>query len=94
MAPSVPSDFSPRPEDGDGQFDEEGARDERREDPLARDRVPERLLESADVGGDEDVEDHDRAGVDDDLRGRHELGVEQQEQPREREQVNDQGEHL
>ena len=52
--------------------------------PLAGDRLPQRLLDAADVGGDEHVQDHHRARVDDDLGGGDELRVEQQEQPGER----------
>ena len=48
---------------------------------------------AADVGGDEDVEDHHRARVDDDLRRGDELGVQEQEEPGERDQVDDQREH-
>ena len=70
----------------------EGPGDERREDPLTGNGVPERFLEAADVRGDEHVQDHHGAGVDDDLGGGHELGVEQQEQPGER-QVDDQRQH-
>ena len=47
----------------------------------------ERLVGAADVGDDEDVEHHHRAGVDDDLRGRDELRAQQQEQRGQREQV-------
>ena len=47
----------------------------------------------ADVGDDEHVEHHHRAGVDDDLRGGDELGLEQQEQQRQAEQVADQRQH-
>ena len=60
------------------------------EEALARDRLPDRLLDAADVGGDEQVEDHHRAGVDDDLRRGEELGVQEQEEPGERDQVDDQ----
>ena len=52
-----------------------------------------RRLAGADVGDDEDVEHHDRARVDDDLRGGHELGAQQQEQRGQREQVAHQREH-
>ena len=64
-----------------------------REQALARDRLPDRLLDAADVGGDEDVEHHHRAGVDDDLRGGDELGVQEQEEPGERDEVDDEREH-
>ena len=53
----------------------------------------ERLDRAADVGDDEHVEHHHRAGVDDDLRGGDELRAQQQEQRRQREQVADQREH-
>ena len=49
------------------------AAEQRRDEALAGDRLPERLLDAADVGGDEDVEDHHRAGVDHDLRRGDEL---------------------
>ena len=69
------------------------AAEQRREQALARDRLPDRLLDAADVGGDEDVEHHHRAGVDHHLRGGDELGVQEQEEPRERDEVDDQREH-
>ena len=47
-----------------------------------------RLLAAADVGDDEHVQDHHRARVDDHLRGGDELGAQQQEQRRERDQVD------
>ena len=64
-----------------------------REEALAGDRLPGRLAAAADVGDDEDVEDHHRAGVDDDLRGGDEGRAEQQEEDGEREQVDDQRQH-
>ena len=48
---------------------------------------------AADVGDDEDVEDHHRAGVDDHLGGGDEGGAEQQEEHRQREEVDDQRQH-
>ena len=56
-------------EDGDRELDEEGAAEQRRQEALAGDRLPGRLVAAADVGDDEDVEDHHRAGVDDHLGG-------------------------
>ena len=52
-----------------------------------------RLVRAADVGDDEHVEDHHRAGVDDHLGGGDELRAQQQEQRRERDEVADQRQH-
>ena len=56
-------------------------------------RTVQRLVGAADVGDDEHVEHHHRAGVDDDLGGGDELGAQQQEQGGQRDQVADQREH-
>ena len=93
VGPSLPSDCQGGADHRDRELDEERTGEQRGEDPLAGDRVPQRLLEAADVGGDEDVEDHHRAGVDDHLGGRDELGVQDQEEAGQREQVHDQREH-
>ena len=53
----------------------------------------ERLVLPADVGDDEDVEHHDGAGVDDDLRRGDELRAQQQKQRREAQQVRDERQH-
>ena len=53
----------------------------------------QRLVGAADVGDHEHVEHHHRAGVDHDLAGGEELGVQEQEQHRQRDQVRDQREH-
>ena len=45
------------------------AAEQRGEEALAGDRLPGGLVDAADVGDDEDVEDHHGAGVDDDLGG-------------------------
>ncbi len=55
-------------------------------------RAPEQVL-AADVGDDEDVEHHHRAGVDDDLRRGDELGAQQHEEHGERDQMDDEREH-
>ncbi len=47
----------------------------------------------ADVGGDEDVEHHHGSGVDHHLRRGDELSVQQEEQARERHEVDDEREH-
>ena len=90
-----------RAEQRDQQLDQQRAADDapprRRPEPIGRRRpaqaLAERLALAADVGDDEHVEHHHRAGVDDDLRGRDELGAQQQEQHRERDQVRDEREH-
>ena len=56
-------------------------------------RGAHRLVLAADVGHHEHVEHHDGAGVDDDLRRGDELGAQQQEERRQREQVEDQRQH-
>ena len=78
--------------DRDRQLDEERNAEHRRDEALAGDRLPERLVDVADVGGDEDVEDHHRSGVDHDLGGGQELALQQEEEPGERDQVDDQRE--
>ncbi len=80
-------------EDGDRELDEEDGAHQRGEEALARDRLPGRLGVAADVGDDEDVEDHHRAGVDDDLGGGDEGRAEHQEEDRQREEVDDQRQH-
>ena len=79
-------------DDGDRDLDEERRGEHRREPALAGIASPERFLDAAHVGGDEQVQDHHSPRVDDDLRGGDELRVQQQEQPGERDQVDDQGE--
>ena len=73
------------------QLDEQHRREERRgkaqRGPAGEGK---RIVAPADVGDDEHVENHHRARVDHDLGGGDELGPEQQEQRREREQVGDQ----
>ena len=70
------------------------AREQQRDRPHARPVArAQRPVLPADVGDDEDVEDHDRARVDDHLGGGDELGAQQQEQRRQPEQVADEREH-
>ncbi len=55
--------------------------------------VAQRLRAVADVGDDEDVEHHHRAGVHDDLHGGDEFRAQQQKQHGQRDQVRDEREH-
>jgi len=57
-------------------------------------RTVQRLVLAADIGDDEHVQHHHRSGVHDHLGGGHELGAQQQEQRRQRDQVTDQREHV
>jgi hypothetical protein len=79
-------------EDGDRELDEDGGAEQGAEEALAGYRLPGRLGGAADVSDDEDVEDHHGAGVDDDLSGGDEGRAEQEEEHRQREEVDDQGE--
>ena len=75
-APSVSSAFRPEPSIAIAQLDEQREREERpRAHAAGRGRAARRSgsVRAADVGDDEDVEHHHRAGVDDDLRGGDEL---------------------
>ena len=93
-APSVVERLQAGAEQRDAQLDEHRADEDDRQRPQRRpERVDARLV-AADVGDDEDVEHHDRAGVDDDLRGGDELRAQQQEQRRQRQQVPDEREHV
>jgi hypothetical protein len=80
-------------EDRGGELDEEDRGDEDGEEALLFERVADRLAAAADVGDDEDVEDHHRAGVDDHLGGGDEGRGQQQEERGQREQVGDQRQH-
>ena len=53
----------------------------------------DRFVGLSDVGDDEHVQHHHRAGVHDDLCGGDEFGAQQQEKDRQREQVGDEREH-
>ena len=87
--------LQPEPSSGDEQLDERARRRAARQAQAAPPAAERRLRRSARAaarssptyGDDEHVEHHHRAGVDDDLRGGDELGAQQQEQHREREQV-------
>ena len=93
-APLVAIALQAGSEHGDEQLDGEraaaGERGERR-DPARV--LAERLRLLADVLDDEHVQHHHGAGVDDDLREGDELGAQQQEQRRQRDQVRGQREH-
>ena len=91
-APCVSEGEQRGAENGDRELDEERRAHQRSEEPLAGDRVELRFLAPAYVGDDEYVEDHHGAGVDDHLRSCHERRAQQQEQDRQREEVDDQGE--
>ena len=90
-----PAPTAPVPSDRDRQLDEQRAARTRSDTAAAwrRARRGQRLGPAAHIGDDEHVEDHDRARVDDDLRGGDELGAQQQEQRRQRQQVADQRKH-
>ena len=53
---------------------------------------PRRVRAAAEVSDDEEEHDHDRAGIDEHLRGRDELGRKEQVEDRERGEVPDQRE--
>jgi hypothetical protein len=84
--------LQPRSQDREAELDPERDREDRRDDAQYRVGLGERIVEATDVGDHEHVEDHHRARVDDHLRGRDELGAQQQEEGRERDQVHDQRE--
>ena len=83
-----------RADERDRQLDEQGEREDDRRKPQGRaGRRGRRLAGTADVGDHEHVQHHHRARVHDDLGRGDELGSEQQEQRRQREQVADQRKH-
>ncbi len=77
----------------DAKLGRERRREQRAEELERRSAHRQRLLPTAHVGDDEHVEHHDGARVHDHLGGGDELGPQQQEQGRQRDQVEDQREH-
>ena len=86
---------SPVPSMAIDELDEQRDREQRARPSAGRGRAgrPDRVVRAADVGDDEDVEHHHRADVDDHLRRGDELRAQQQEQRRERQQVDHEREH-
>ena len=83
-----------RAEDRDDQLDEQRRAEQRPREAAARGRRrPATSVRAADVGDDEDVEHHHRAGVDHDLGGGDELRAQQQEQRGQAQQVQHERQH-
>ena len=80
-----------RAERRDAQLDRQREREQRAEH--AEHRAAEHLLATADVGDHEHVQHHHCARIHHDLGGGDELGAQQQEQHRQRDQVDDQRQH-
>jgi len=81
-------------EHGDAQLDRDRQPEQRTEQLQRAARTVQRLILAADVGDDEHVQDHHRARVHDHLGGGDELGAQQQEQRRQRDQVTDERQHV
>ncbi len=85
--------LQPRADDRDAQLHQERPREDDGQHAQGRRGLRERILESSHVRDHEHVQHHHGARIDDHLCGGQELGPQQEEQHRQRDQVDDQRQH-